>query len=70
MLIPRHQQQIEIAAAALIGVADDAGISLVDAIVHMERHMLTTKAGGRDQPPVEGRLYYDMIEGRLTVINP
>lgn len=64
----RHHQQIRDAAAALIGVADDTGASLVDVIAEAERFIVEeTKVGdARKNPPGPGRRGYTLIAGRLA----
>jgi len=64
----RHRGGIVEAASALIGIADDLGISLVDIIATMEQHIVqNTKVGDATGTTVpEGRIGYTLnSEGRL-----
>jgi S-adenosylhomocysteine hydrolase len=64
---------IEDAAAKVIAVADDSGMSLIDVIAEMERYIVQeTKVGdagdGSQVPP--GRRGYTLIDGRLVEVGP
>jgi hypothetical protein len=71
--IERHREWIKNAAAEVIAVADDSGISLVDVIAELERFIIhETKVGdagdGSDVRP--GRRGYTLREGRLVEVGP
>ena len=67
----RHRRFISDAASAVIAVADDLGVSLVDVIAEMERFIVEeTKVGDAAVVPVdEGQRGYTLKDGRLVEIS-
>lgn len=66
----KHREWIETAAAAVIAVADDLGVDLVDVVAEMERHIvMETKVGDAvtDSIPSDRRSY-TLRNNRLVAV--
>lgn len=64
---------IEDAALTVLAVADDSGVSLVEVIAALERHLVKeTKVGDAGDGSVwpAGRRGYTLVSGRLVEVGP